>query len=85
MSQSADDIPAAIEWHEGMMLVPQHFQVNDRRQEQLQAFHAHQLQPYYWGVRTLSFDEVLLVEGQCRVVSFEAVMPDGTPVAHTAG
>ena len=85
MTQTADDIPAAIQWHEGMMLAPQHFQVGDRRHEQLQAFHAAQARPYYWGVRHLRFDEVLLVEGTCRVLELEAVLPDGTPVTHSAG
>jgi len=85
MSQSADDIPEAIEWHEGMMLSPQHFQVSGRRQEQLQSYHAGQLQPYYWGIRSIDFDDVLVVEGICRILSLEAVLPDGTPVAHQSG
>ncbi|MFB6286106.1 MAG: type VI secretion system baseplate subunit TssK [Candidatus Bipolaricaulia bacterium] len=84
MSQSADDIPDAIQWHEGMMLAPQHFQVSGRRQEQLHAYHAERLQPYYWGIRSVDFDEVLVVEGACRVLSLDAVLPDGTPVAHTS-
>lgn len=84
MSQSADDIPDAIQWHEGMMLAPQHFQVSGRRQEQLQAYHAERLQPYYWGIRSVDFDDVLVVEGSCRVLSLDAVLPDGTPVAHTS-
>ena len=82
MNQSADDIPAAIQWHEGMMLAPQHFQESGWRQEQMQAYHAESLQPYYWGIRSVDFDEVLVVEGLCRVLSLDAILPDGTPVSH---
>lgn len=84
MNQSADDIPAAVQWHEGMMLAPQHFQVTGRRQEQMQAYHAQRLQPYYWGIRTLDLDDVLMVEGTCRVLALDGVLPDGTPVAHAS-
>lgn len=83
MTQAADDIPKAIEWHEGMMLAPQHFQVSGRRLEQMQAYHAERLQPFYWGIRSLEIDEVLVVEGRCRVLALDAVLPDGTPVAHS--
>lgn len=31
----ADDLPAAVQWHEGMLLAPQHFQVRALRQEEL--------------------------------------------------
>lgn len=85
MDPSATDIPAAIEWHEGMMLAPQHFQVSDRRHEMLQAYHAHRIQPFYWGIQDVDFDDVLLAEGTCRVLSLDALLPDGTPVTHTSG
>jgi len=31
----ADEIPQAIQWHEGMLLSPQHFQQSSWRQEML--------------------------------------------------
>lgn len=82
---SAHDLPEAIQWHEGMLLGAQHFQQAARRQEALLAYQSFLIQPYFWGVRHLRLDPVLLVEGQFRVLELEAVMPDGlviTSVRH---
>lgn len=78
---NAHDLPEAIQWHEGMLLSPQHFQQASARQEALLAYHAHMIQPYHWGIRHLRLDPVLLVDGQFRVVELEAIMPDGLLVS----
>jgi type VI secretion system protein ImpJ len=77
---SAHDLPEAIQWHEGMLLGPQHFQQQALRFERLFHYHVSLLAPYCWGVRHLKIDPVLLVEGQFRVLELEAVMPDGLVV-----
>lgn len=82
MDQSAHDIPPAIEWHEGMMLAPQHFQEWSRREEMLRQYHAGTLSAYHWGVASMDVDEVLLVDGTFRVLELEAIMPDGLIVTH---
>jgi len=77
-------VPEAIQWHEGMLLAPQHFQQLVLRQDALLSFHAAVLSPFHWGVRRLRIDAVRLGEGTLRVVELEAVMPDGLIVAHDA-
>nr|MDP9121335.1 type VI secretion system baseplate subunit TssK [Acidobacteriota bacterium] len=70
-------ISDAIQWHEGMLLAPQHFQLLSLREEELLQYHALTISPFHWGVRRLEIDPVLLVEGTFRVTELEAVMPDG--------
>ncbi|CAM2065655.1 Type VI secretion system baseplate subunit TssK [Sulfidibacter corallicola] len=70
-------VPDPIDWHEGMLLSPQHFQEADRRLERLFQFYGAQWQPYSWGVRHWDLDETLLAHGRFRLHRLEAVMPDG--------
>jgi type VI secretion system protein ImpJ len=81
----AEEIPQAIQWHEGMLLAPQHFQQNSQRQEMLVQYNTLLLAPYGWGVRRLAFDLKLLPAGTVRVLDLEAVLPDGTLVSHKPG
>lgn len=81
---AVEKIPEAIQWHEGMLLTPQHFQQLSLRQEALVQYCALAIQPYFWGVRRLSFDENLLLTGVLRVLQLEATMPDGLVVSHDA-
>ncbi len=81
-------IPAAIQWHEGMLLAPQHFQQATWRQEALLHYHTTAIAPFHWGVHRLHIDPVLLMHGTLRVVELEALMPDGLIVMrapHTTG
>ncbi len=78
------DIPEAIQWHEGMLLAPQHFQQMSLRNEELLHYHTHLAAPYHWGVVHLKVDPVLLVNGTFRIAELEAVMPDGLVVSHYA-
>ena len=82
---TARDVPPAIQWHEGMLLAPQHFQWLSQRGEALLQYHAAAISPFHWGVRHLEIDKVLLVDGVLRVVELEAVLPDGLVVSHSAG
>lgn len=81
---ASEKIPDAIQWHEGMLLTPQHFQQLSLRQEALVQYSALAIQPYFWGVRRLSVDENLLLTGVFRVLGLEATMPDGLVVSHQA-
>src|SRR5580704_8457225 len=81
----ARDIPDAVQWTEGMLLAPQHFQVAFRRVEALIAYHVAGLMPFRWGVRRLAFAGALLRQGRVQIVDLEAVMPDGLIVAHPLG
>lgn len=79
-----DQIVDAIQWHEGMLLTPQHFQQMSLRQEQLLHYTIKYLSPFYWGVLHLKFDSIRLADGQFAVFELEAMMPDGLMVAHDA-
>ena len=76
----ACDVPEAIQWHEGMMLAPQHFQQLALRQEGLLAYGLRSTTPFYWGLRRLGYDPAALGEDVLRITEMEAVMPDGLVV-----
>ncbi|MGG1947632.1 type VI secretion system baseplate subunit TssK [Trinickia sp. NRRL B-1857] len=73
-----------VEWFEGMMLAPQHFQLLGARVDSLVAWQSLTAAPFSWGVRRLVFDEGLLTAGVVRVLALEAIMPDGTAVSYSA-
>ncbi len=77
--------PERIQWHEGMLLSPQHFQQESARIDALLAWHGLIANPYAWGVRRLEIDQGLLATGLLRVTALDVVMPDGTAVVFTAG
>lgn len=85
MPRSARELPEAIQWHEGMLLAPQHFQQLAARGEELIAYHALTANPFHWGIRLLKVDPVQLVSGVFRVLELEAVLPDGLIVSHVQG
>jgi type VI secretion system protein ImpJ len=73
----ADEIPQPIQWHEGMLLAPQHFQQNAARQEMLVQYASLITSPYCWGVRRMSLDTKILASGNLRVLELEGLLPDG--------
>lgn len=77
------DVPPAIQWQEGMLLAPQHFQWLSRRNESLLHYHAVAISPFHWGVHHLRVDPAQLVDGTFRVRELEAVMPDGLIVSRS--
>lgn len=83
MAYRSNLVPA-IQWHEGMLLSPQHFQQQELRNAQTLSYHLQYLAPYHWGVRILKFDPVTLPTGLIRVLELEAIMPDGLIVQHVA-
>lgn len=80
-----DELPDAIQWHEGMLLSPHHFQELSSRFEDLLHYHLRQLTPYPWGLRRwpVQFDPGLLVSGRLRILHLEAVLPDGLVVSYS--
>lgn len=77
-----DGIPNAVQWHEGMLLTPQHFQQHALRQEGLLQYFVRGLNPFFWGVRRFAIDRDLLLSGTFRVLELEAVLPDGLLVGY---
>jgi type VI secretion system protein ImpJ len=78
-------LPDAVCWHEGMQLLPQHFQLQGLRAEALAAHFAQACNPWFWGVTTLDIDPSALCAGQVRVLGLQATLPDGLPVNVQAG
>ena len=74
-----------IQWHEGMLLTPQHFQQESTRVDALVGWQALAGQPTGWGVRELVVDEALLTCGMLRITALEAVLPNGMAVCHRSG
>src|SRR5215471_3812883 len=81
---NARDIPAAIHWHEGLLLTPQHFQQLTSRQEALVQYSAAAYSPLCWGLRWFKHQGSSLATGKLQVTELEAVMPDGLVVSHEA-
>lgn len=79
----AVDVPEAVQWHDGMLLLPQHFQESSRRAERLLDYHIGGAAPYHYGVVHIEIDLGLLVSGTLRVNEIEAIMPDNMIVHRT--
>ena len=84
MSEAVQPIVDPVEWFEGMLLAPQHFQLMNARVDSLVAWHTLAAAPFSWGVRRLVFDHGLLPAGVLRVLALDAIMPDGTAVTYSA-
>lgn len=82
MVDDARQLPGAIQWHEGMLLTPQHFQQMSLRYDALLHYHTMMMSPHAWGIRRLKVDRSLMVNGVFRVLELEARMPDGLLVTH---
>lgn len=82
---SAHDLPAPIQWHEGMLLAPQHFQQLVARSDRLLHYNLALGQPFPFGVVRLRFDSTLLFGGTLRVTELEAILPDGLVVSFRPG
>lgn len=78
-------LPDAVCWHEGMQLLPQHFQLQGLRAEALVAHFAQACNPWFWGVTRVEFDPSALSAGLVRLISLQATLPDGLPVNLQAG
>lgn len=78
-------LPDAVCWHEGMQLLPQHFQLQSLRAEALAAHLALEGNPWYWGVLSFEFDPSALFAGQIRVLALDATLPDGLVLNIRAG
>jgi len=76
------DIPEPVQWHEGMLLAPQHFQQSWLRAEALLGHAVGETGLFPWGVRRLAIDSALLAGGRLRLLVVEALLPDGLAVLH---
>ena len=84
MMSKAVPVTDRIEWHEGLLLSPQHFQQLSARTDSLVAWQTLAAFPFSWGVRRLVLDHGLLPTGLLRVLELEAILPDGTAIQYSA-
>ena len=75
-------IAPQIQWHEGMLLSPHHFQQSDLRHHQVLIHHLSLVSPFHWGIRHFKIDPVVLPNGVLRITELEAVMPDGLIISY---
>lgn len=74
-----------VQWHEGLLLYPQHFQQMRREFQELGLCYLSMGTPYYWGVRSVAVDEGAFATGLLRLKNLLAIMPDGSVVRHEEG
>lgn len=67
-----------VQWYEGMLLEPQHFQQMDLRLSTLSLNYLMNASPFFWGVRRLTIDTAALLAGTVRITELEATLPDGS-------
>ncbi|RDS79923.1 hypothetical protein DWU98_15910 [Dyella monticola] len=75
-------LPEAVSWSEGMLLSPQHFQQNDIYWNALLRHQMSVLQPYYWGVLSLSVKREALGRKSVEIESLRCVMHDGLVIEY---
>jgi type VI secretion system protein ImpJ len=80
MQLSFQTIPDPVQWHEGMLLAPQHFQLLSARYEFLLEQAAVGGPLPGWGVRHVLIDRTRLMAGEFRLLEAEVVMPGGFQV-----
>lgn len=78
MSNNTPVIPLAVNWLNGMILEPTHFQMTDRRAAGLAHLAGLAADPWPWGFTEVRLDEVALAADQLRV-DCDGVFPDGEP------
>ncbi|MDR2464618.1 MAG: type VI secretion system baseplate subunit TssK [Holosporales bacterium] len=66
-----------IQWHDGMALLPHHFQQLDLRLFQMIVYNMNLVSNYHWGVQELRIDKLCLPDGLLRILNAKVVMPDG--------
>ncbi|MCL2005029.1 MAG: type VI secretion system baseplate subunit TssK [Planctomycetaceae bacterium] len=71
-------------WHEGMFLLPAHFQMANRRNDFLMQKRFAAASPLAWGVVHKHFDESQLGAGIFQILELEAFFPDGGYVQYSS-
>ncbi len=77
---SMPQISQPVQWFEGMLLSPQHFQQNNNYFEQLMFHQLQRVTPYFFGALELYFDQSAMADQRLLVQKVHAVMTDGTVI-----
>ncbi len=73
-------IPQPVQWFEGMLLSPQHFQQNNSYFEHLIFHQLQRITPYFFGAIELKFNQTAIADQKLLVEKIHAVMTDGTVI-----
>lgn len=68
---------SSLAWFEGMQLLPQHFQYNDRRIDHVLQRYASGCFAHHWGLDHASFDPVAFAAGTLRITQAFGQFKDG--------
>jgi type VI secretion system protein ImpJ len=71
-----------IVWAEGVFLSQQHFQSWDNQIERSQSLRQFLINPFFWGIISLSIDQDALERGRFQVLEVSAMFQDGRVVNH---
>lgn len=74
---STTKLPDAVQWSEGMLLSPQHFQQNDIYWHQHLRHRLQAVTPHYWGLQHMRCS---LIKEVIHISELECVLPDGLAV-----
>ncbi len=75
-------LPNPVQWSEGMLLSPQHFQQSDAYWQAQMAYRLSLLSTPAYGISAIEFDTTSLSTGLVKILRLEAILPDGTPVVY---
>ncbi|MFT3925177.1 MAG: type VI secretion system baseplate subunit TssK [Myxococcales bacterium] len=78
-------VPDKVAWTEGLLMLPQHLQQQDRYHENLLSTRFEALDPLSWGALRVDLDPRMLSEGSVSLTAFEGILPDGTPLSLAPG
>lgn len=74
-----------VHWNEGMLLSPQHFQHADHYFELQLAHLVRRSCRYFWGINSLSLDEIALASNVVKITAIECIFPDGSVLQFESG
>ena len=78
MRENIPNLPLSVLWHEGMLMSPQHFQMNDKYVMKLANFRSFAVNQLAWGVVDFSIDEIALMSGSLVLKGCKVIFHDGT-------
>ncbi|MCG8632985.1 MAG: type VI secretion system baseplate subunit TssK [Desulfobacterales bacterium] len=73
-----DKLPEPVQWSEGMLMTPHHFQQNHIYWEAQMQHRTARIHPFFWGIIHMEIkDKSGMVNGFIAIHKLQAVMPDG--------
>ena len=84
MTKLRQSISSSIQWHDGMILGPQHFQEAFFRTEDILHFYTREFIPYAYGLTLLKVDEGAFASGVFRILEAQGIFPDGLDFCYDA-